>query len=210
MTTRTVRNDSSASANLGYPVHASPGSRAATGWGGTELPPLLLDHREAIAVAVGLRAAAAGAVAGVESVALAALAKLEQVMPARVRRRVRTLQQALLTAPWPATAPDPDTLSAIAAACADHDRLRFGYRSHDGATSTRATEPHRLIHDGRRWYLVAWDVDRIGLAHVPRRSDRGQPAASARASCRARRPRRTCVRHLVRGVQQATWQARAA
>jgi biotin operon repressor len=108
VTTRTVRNDVERIRDLGYPVHASPGVAGGYRLGaGTELPPLLLDHREAIAVAVGLRAAAAGAVAGVESVALAALAKLEQVMPARVRRRVRTLQQALVMAPSPATPPTP-------------------------------------------------------------------------------------------------------
>jgi predicted DNA-binding transcriptional regulator YafY len=209
VTTRTVRNDVERIRQLGYPVNASPGVAGGYRLGaGSELPPLLLDQREAIAVAVGLRAAAAGAVAGVESVALAALAKLEQVMPARVRRRVRNLQQAMVTTPWPATAPDPDTLSAIAAACAEHDRLRFGYRSHDGATTTRATEPHRLVHDGRRWYLVAWDNDRSDWRTF--RVDRiaPDPIAGPRFVPRPP-PAADVVRHLVRGVQQATWRARA-
>jgi predicted DNA-binding transcriptional regulator YafY len=209
VTTRTVRNDVERIRDLGYPVSAAPGVAGGYRLGaGTQLPPLLLDHREAIAVAVGLRAAAAGAVAGVESVALAALAKLEQVMPAPVRRRVRTLQQALLTTPWPGAAPDPDTLGAIAAACADHDRLRFGYRSHDGTTSTRATEPHRLIHHARRWYLVAWDVDRSDWRTF--RVDRVAPHPSAGPRFLPRTPPAAdLMRHLVRGVQQATWQARA-
>ena len=175
---------------------------------GTALPPLLLDHQEAIAVAVGLRVAAAGAVAGVESVALAALAKLEQVMPARVRRRVRTLQQAVVMAPSLATPSDADTLSAIAAACADRERLRFGYRRHDGATTTRDTEPHRLVHEGRRWYLVAWDLDRAAWRTF--RVDRiaAHPTAGPRFVPRDP-PASDLLRHLLRGVQQATWQARA-
>ncbi|MFE9657921.1 helix-turn-helix transcriptional regulator, partial [Micromonospora sp. NPDC006431] len=55
---------------------------------------------------------------------------------------------------------DPDVLTAVAAACREHERLRFDYRSHDGTDSVRDTEPHRLVHTGRRWYLVGWDTDR--------------------------------------------------
>jgi predicted DNA-binding transcriptional regulator YafY len=209
VTTRTVRNDVERVRELGYPVQASPGVAGGYRLGaGTALPPLLLDHQEAIAVAVGLRVAAAGAVAGVESVALAALAKLEQVMPSRVRRRVRTLQQAVVMAPSLAPPSDADTLSAIAAACADRERLRFGYRSHDGATTRRDTEPHRLVHEGRRWYLVAWDVDRSAWRTF--RVDRiaAHPSAGPRFVPRDP-PASDLLRHLLRGVQQATWQARA-
>ena len=199
VTTRTVRNDVERVRELGYPVQASPGVAGGYRLGaGTALPPLLLDHQEAIAVAVGLRVAAGGAVAGVESVALAALAKLEQVMPARVRRRVRTLQQAVVMAPSLATPSDADTLSAIAAACADRERLRFGYRRHDGATTTRDTEPHRLVHEGRRWYLVAWDLDRAAWRTF--RVDRiaAHPTAGPRFVPRDP-PASDLLRHLLRG-----------
>ncbi len=161
VTTRTIRNDVERLRRLGYPVHATPGVAGGYRLGaGAKLPPLLLDDDEAIAVAVGLRTAAGGTVAGIEETSVRALAKLEQVLPTRLRHRVNTL--AAVTVPMPGSGPTvaADTLSAIAAACRDHQRLRFDYRNHEGAGSIRVTEPHRLVHTGRRWYLVAWDVDR--------------------------------------------------
>src|ERR671931_758221 len=89
VTTRTVRNDVERLRGLGYPVHATPGVAGGYRLGaGANLPPLLLDDEEAVAVAVGLRAAAGGGVAGIEESALRALVKLEQVLPSRLRRRV--------------------------------------------------------------------------------------------------------------------------
>ena len=156
---RTVRRDVDKLRNLGYPVDAVPGVAGYRLGAGAALPPLLLDDEEAIAVAVGLRAAANGTVAGTEEASVRALTKLEQVLPSRLRYRIELLQQVAVT---PAGGPSvqPDVLLAVAAACRDHHRLRFDYRNHDGTATTRTTEPHRLVHTGRRWYLVAWDLDR--------------------------------------------------
>jgi predicted DNA-binding transcriptional regulator YafY len=159
--TRTVRRDVDRLRGLGYPVEAVHGARGGYRLGaGTQLPPLLLDDEEAVAIAVGLRTAAGGSVAGIEEISLRALAKLEQVLPGRLRRRVNALHT--YTVPLTAAAPtvDPGTLALITLACRDRERLRFRYRARDGATSRRMTEPHRLVSAGRRWYLVAWDVDR--------------------------------------------------
>jgi predicted DNA-binding transcriptional regulator YafY len=158
---RTIRRDMERLRRLGYPVHASPGVAGGYRLGaGASLPPLLLDEEEAVAVAVGLRTAASVGVAGIEETAVRALAKLEQVLPKRLRRRVNALGAA--TVPYPGTGPavDAETLATIATACRDGERLRFAYRSHDGATTRRLVEPHRLVHTGRRWYLVAYDTDR--------------------------------------------------
>ncbi|MGW5193653.1 helix-turn-helix transcriptional regulator [Kribbella sp. NPDC004138] len=156
---RTVRRDVDKLRNLGYPVDAVPGVAGYRLGAGAALPPLLLDDEEAVAVAVGLRAAAQGTVAGTEEASVRALTKLEQVLPSRLRYRIELLQQITVT---PASGPSvqPDVLLAVAAASRDHQRLRFDYRNHDGTATTRTTEPHRLVHTGRRWYLVAWDVDR--------------------------------------------------
>jgi predicted DNA-binding transcriptional regulator YafY len=124
------------------------------------MPPLLLDADEAVAVAVGLRTAASVGVAGIEETSVRALAKLEQILPARLRHRVGALGSA--TVPYPGSGPavDPEVLTVIATACRDAERLRFAYRSHEGEVTRRLVEPHRLVHTGRRWYLVAWDAGR--------------------------------------------------
>ncbi|HCT79384.1 MAG TPA: DNA-binding transcriptional regulator [Micromonosporaceae bacterium] len=127
---------------------------------GAKLPPLLLDDEEAIAVAIGLRTAASGTIAGIEETSLRALAKLEQVLPSRLRHRVNLLHSVTVSVPAAGPTVDPRTLTAVAAAIRDHQRLRFDYRSHDGAISLRTAEPHRLVHSGRRWYLVGWDIER--------------------------------------------------
>jgi predicted DNA-binding transcriptional regulator YafY len=161
VTTRTVRRDIEKLRDLGYPVHAAVGVAGGYRLGaGAALPPLLLDDEEAVAVAVGLRTAAGGSVAGIAESSVRALAKLEQVLPSRLRHRVKSLHS--VTVPLIGIVPtiDAETLTAIAAACRDHQRLRFDYRDRDGAESVRTSEPHRLVHTGRRWYLVAYDVDR--------------------------------------------------
>jgi predicted DNA-binding transcriptional regulator YafY len=161
VTTRTVRNDVERLRRLGYPVDASPGAAGGYRLGaGAQLPPLLLDDDEAVAVAVGLRTAAGRGVTGIEETSVRALAKLEQVLPSRLRRRVSALQA--YTVPFEGWGPtvDADTLTAIAGACRDQVRLRFAYRTPDGTTTRRLVEPHLLVHPGRRWYLAAWDCDR--------------------------------------------------
>jgi predicted DNA-binding transcriptional regulator YafY len=159
---RTIRNDIERLRGLGYPVHATRGSiggyRLAAG---TTLPPLLLDDDEAVALAVGLRTAAGGAVTGVEETSLRALAKLEQVLPPRLRSRVNALQtHTVLVSHRSGPTVDPDVLTLLAGVCRDHQRLRFDYADRGGAASQRRVEPHRLVNAGQRWYLVGWDTDR--------------------------------------------------
>ncbi|MFE3226303.1 helix-turn-helix transcriptional regulator [Nocardia sp. NPDC059228] len=157
---RTVRRDIDKLRALGYPVDATAGAAGYRLGAGAQLPPLLLDDEEAVAVAMGLRTAAGGTIAGIEESSLRALAKLERVLPSRLRHRVTALQTATVAVPDGGPRVDPDTLTAIAAAIRDQHRLRFDYRTHDGESSRRTTEPHRLVHIGRRWYLTGWDVDR--------------------------------------------------
>ncbi|WP_020419826.1 YafY family protein [Amycolatopsis sp. ATCC 39116] len=161
VSTRTVRRDVDRLRDLGYPVHATRGSAGYRLGAGAALPPLLLDDEEAVAVAVSLGTAAGGSVAGIGETAVRALAKLEQVLPSRLRHRVRTLQQATVRA---GLAPGPQvpaaTLVAIAEACRRHERLRFDYADHTGAASRREVEPHSLVSWGRRWYVIAWDAAR--------------------------------------------------
>lgn len=157
---RTIRRDIDKLRTLGYPVHAVAGTAGYRLGVGTKLPPLLLNDDEAVAVVLGLRTAAGGTVTGIEESSLRALAKLEQLLPARLRHRVSALQAATVTVPAGVAAADPDVLTAIAAAIRDHEQLRFDYRTHTGAEIRRAAEPHRLVHTGRHWYLVGWDVDK--------------------------------------------------
>ncbi|MFI9401504.1 helix-turn-helix transcriptional regulator [Nocardia sp. NPDC052316] len=170
---RTVRRDIDKLRNLGYPVDATPGVAGYRLGAGAKLPPLLLDDDEAVAVAIGLRTAAGGTITGIEDSSLRALTKLEQVLPSRLRHRVSLLQSVTVTVSAGGPTVDPDTLTAIAGAIRDSHRLRFDYRSHDGTTSLRTTEPHRLAHTGRRWYLIGWDVDRADWRTY--RADRLRP-----------------------------------
>ncbi|MEU5715389.1 YafY family protein [Streptomyces sp. NPDC020403] len=162
VTPRTIRRDIGRLRDLGYPVEATRGSIGGYRLvAGSAMPPLLLDDEEAVAIAVGLRAGAGHAIEGVDEASVRALAKLEQVLPSRLRRRVSTLQNATvpLTRGDGATI-DPRTLTAIASAVTGRERLRFAYRSGDGTASRRQTEPYRLVSTGSRWYLVAYDMDR--------------------------------------------------
>jgi len=155
---RTIRRDIERLRQLGYPVDSLAGP--AGGYrlrAGSAMPPLLLDDDEAIAIAVGLRTAARASVTGIEETAVRALVKLEQILPAHLRRRVAALGSATFTLPVGGPTVDPQHLTVIAAACRDSECLRFGYRSRDGTESRREVEPHSLVNHGRRWYLVAWD-----------------------------------------------------
>ncbi|MFC9472167.1 helix-turn-helix transcriptional regulator [Nocardia sp. NPDC056952] len=157
---RTVRRDIDKLRTLGYPVHAVAGTAGYRLGAGTKLPPLLLNDDEAVAVVLGLRTAAGGSVTGIEESSLRALAKLEQILPSRLRHRVSALDAATVTVPAGTATVDPEVLTAIAAAIRDHEQLRFDYRTHDGTEVRRTAEPHRLVHTGRRWYLVGWDVEK--------------------------------------------------
>jgi predicted DNA-binding transcriptional regulator YafY len=196
---RTVRRDVERLRRLGYPVESLTGP--AGGYrlrAGSAMPPLLLDDEEAIAIAVGLGTAARASVTGIEETAVRALVKLEQVLPAHLRRRVSALGAATITPPVPGPTVDPQHLTVIAAACRDAECLRFGYRSRDGSESRREVEPHSVVNHGRRWYLVAWDrrrddwrtfrIDRLtrpasmGLRFEPRKLPAKDAAAYVRRS----------------------------
>jgi predicted DNA-binding transcriptional regulator YafY len=159
---RTLRRDVDRLRELGYPVRASRG--VAGGYqlqSGSAMPPLLLDDEEAVAIAVGLRTAATGALEGIEETSVQALTKVIQVMPPRLRRRVDALRSYTVAAgPGRGPTVEAAALTTIAQACRDDERLRFGYTRRDGAQATRLVEPHRLVSLGRRWYLVAWDIER--------------------------------------------------
>ena len=163
VSTRTVRNDIERLRSLGYPVHATRGAVGGYRLGaGAALPPLLLDDEEAVAVAVGLRTAASGSIAGIEETSLRALAKLEQVLPSRLRRRVNTLQTYVVSVSSGDRGPQVDArvLTALTSACRDRETLRFDYTARDAEPSRRSVEPYSLVNWGRRWYLVAWDLAR--------------------------------------------------
>jgi predicted DNA-binding transcriptional regulator YafY len=184
---RTIRSDVEKLRSLGYPVHATPGVAGGYRLGaGTALPPLLLDDDEAVAVAVGLRTAAGGTVTGIEETSLRALAKLEQVLPTQLRGRVHALHTHIVATSTGGPTVDAAVLTTVAAAARDRQRLRFDYRAHDGSTSTRSVEPHRLVHTGRRWYLLAWDADRQEWRTF--RVDRITPRAPTGPRFAARQP----------------------
>jgi predicted DNA-binding transcriptional regulator YafY len=159
---RTLRRDVDRLRELGYPVNASRGVDGGYQLAaGAALPPLVVDDEEAVALAIGLRAAAQGGVSGIDESAMRALTKVIQVMPQRLRRRVDALRQATVPAVWgDGPSVDADTLTTVAQACRDEERLRFGYRARGGEVTARHVEPHRLVSLGRRWYLVAYDLTR--------------------------------------------------
>ena len=159
---RTLRRDIDRLRELGYPVDAHRGVDGGYQLAaGAVLPPLVLDDEEAVALAIGLRTAAQGAVAGIEEASVRALAKVVQVMPPRLRRRIDALRTATESAIWAAgPAIDAELLTAVAQACRDEERLRFSYTVQSGEQTHRHVEPHRLVSLGRRWYLVAYDLQR--------------------------------------------------
>ncbi|TDC51696.1 YafY family transcriptional regulator [Actinomadura sp. KC345] len=164
VTARTIRRDVDRLRELGYPVRATHGSTGGYRLtAGTAMPPLLLDDDEATAIAIGLRTAAAGAVTGIEDTSLRALAKLEQVLPHRLRHRVAALTEAAVPLPPQDGGPppaDPGVLALLAAACVTREKVRFAYTAADGRETRRLAQPHRLVTVARRWYLVAHDEDR--------------------------------------------------
>lgn len=166
VTGRTIRQDITRLRDLGYAVDAVPGPgggyRLAAG---NLMPPLLLDDEESVALVLGLRAVADGSVRGVDEASHRALAKLDQVLPARLHPTVQALQSATATAtssrPDERADVDAEMLTTIATACRRHEGLRFDYRTSDGETSVRRADPQRLVYRGGRWYLIAFDADRV-------------------------------------------------
>ena len=164
VTSRTLRRDITRLRELGYPVEATTGPHGGYRLvAGGALPPLLLDDEEAVAVALGLRAAAAGALPGFEDPAVAALAKIEQVLPSRLQSRITDLAAVTVRVGGGSGGDsriEVATLITIAQACRGTERMRFAYRDGSGNRTERHVEPYQLVHTGRRWYLVAWDRDR--------------------------------------------------
>ena len=161
ITERTVRRDVDRLRTLGYPINATSGVAGGYQLGaGAALPPLLLEDDEALAVSLGLRSAAGGTVTGMEEAAVRALAKVEQVLPSRLRRRFKALHTAVVPLHLAGPRVDPELLATVAGACRDQERLHFRYADRSARSSERTVEPHGLVHSGTRWYLVAWDVDR--------------------------------------------------
>ncbi|MEZ4222003.1 MAG: YafY family protein [Polyangiaceae bacterium] len=161
VTERTVRRDVDRLRSLGYPVDASVGVAGGYQLGASaSLPPLLLEDDEALAVAIGLRTAAAGSVAGIEEPTLRAMAKLEQVLPSRLRKRVQTMSHAVASLYVGGPVVDAQVLASLATASRNRESVSFDYADGSGKRSQRKVEPHGLVHTGRRWYLLAWDQGR--------------------------------------------------
>ncbi len=211
ITVRTLRRDVQRLRDLDYPVHSVPGVAGGYRLGpGRALPPLLLDDDEAIAVVLSLRSGASHTVAGLPEACVSALAKLDQVLPTRLRERTAALEHATVALGGADPAVDPGRLTELAAACRRRERLRLDYLNRSGGRSSRIVEPYRLVSTGYRWYLMAYDVarsqwrtfrvDRIGAAvpsggrFVPR--DPPDPATFV-ASAVTTRPYRYQARILV-------------
>jgi len=157
---RTVRRDVERLRELGYPVEASSGLGGGYQLGqGSEMPPVLLDDDEAVVVAVALRAASSS-IGGMEETAAALLAKLEQLLPARLRKRIGALDGVMSALPLQGPRASADIITELAGACRDSETLELPYRDRKDAETRRKVEPLHLVHAVRRWYLVAWDLDR--------------------------------------------------
>jgi predicted DNA-binding transcriptional regulator YafY len=207
---RTIRRDVERLRELGYPVESMTGP--AGGYqlrAGTAMPPLLLDDDEAIAIAVGLRTAAGASVTGIEETAVRALVKLEQVLPSNLRRRVQALQRSTVTLGMGGGPQvDPQCLTVIAAACRDHERVRFAYQARDRTDTRREVEPHSLVNAGRRWYLVAWDCNRAAWRTF--RVDRlSRPASTGVRFAPRKLPARDAAAYVKQSLQTAPYRYEA-
>ena len=161
VTTRSVRRDVDRLRDLGYPVESERGAGGGYRLGsGRRLPPLLLDDREAVAVAIALRLAAGGAVAGVGEHALGALTKLDQVMPGRLREKVADVTESMVAVPGTDTPVEPELLIQLGHAVRGTEQVRLDYRDRAGRDTERRVEPYRIVVLGRRWYLLSYDLDR--------------------------------------------------
>lgn len=208
ITTRTLRRDVTRLRTLGYRVDAVTGKYGGYRLGaGRGMPPLLLDDDEAVAVAVGLRAVTAGTPSGLEEPGMAALTKLEQVLPARLRGRMAALHAATVhLSGMPASQVDADVLTALSQACQRLERLRFSYVDGGNRSSRRSVEPYRLVNTGRRWYLVARDVDRDAWRTF--RVDRvSEPRPTGARFTRASEPDAAAL--VARGIALAPYPVRA-
>jgi len=159
---RTVRRDVDKLRALGYPVHASSGLGGGYELGqGSRVPPVLLSDDEAVVVAVALRAAT-GSIGGMEETAAQVLAKLEQLLPTRLTKRVGALDAVMSTLPTEGPRAPAETLAVLAGACRDAEAVALDYCDRHRHQTRRTLEPLHLVHAVRCWYLVAWDLGRAG------------------------------------------------
>ena len=209
VSTRTIRTDIERLRELGYPVEATPGVGGGYRLGhGTTMPPLLLDDEEAVAVAVALRTTAGAGVTGIEEASLRTLVKLEQLLPSRLRHRIDAMRAATVSVPGAGPTVDSAVLSAIAGAIRASERLRFDYVDHNGRETGRITEPQRLVVWGRRWYLLAWDVDRADWRTF--RVDRIEPKIPTGPRFKPRPlTDEDAASYVQRSAGSATWRYRA-
>ena len=154
---RTVRRDVDRLRELGYPIAAIKGPDGGYRLeAGKEMPPLLFDDDQAVALAITLQTATTSG-AGIDEAAARALNTIRQVMPARLRRRIDAVQFTAVGRDGEQSDVPQDVLTALSGVVRNHEELRFDYA---GSDVPRRVEPHHLVTQGGRWYLIAWDVDR--------------------------------------------------
>lgn len=201
---RTLRRDIGRLRDLGYPVKGQRGLDGGYQLApGAALPPLVVDDDEAVALVVGLHAAAQSAVDGMAEASVRALAKVVQVLPPPLRRRVEALREMTVPGAW-GSGPTVDThvLTTVAQACRDSERLDFGYVARDGGLTSRRAEPHRLVSLGRRWYLVAYDLARADWRSF--RLDRVRDVRATGLRCAPRRlPAKDAASFVRAGIDAA-------
>ncbi|MVA74909.1 WYL domain-containing protein [Auraticoccus sp. F435] len=190
---RTLRRDIERLRELGYPVRSTRGTDGGYQLeNGAAMPPLLVDADETVAIVLALRNATSGAAAGLSEASLRALAKVMQVLPRPLRRRAEALEQMTQARAWdPPPELAADVLTTLALACRDQVRVELEHRRGDVDPVRRRVEPLRLVPQGRRWYLVGYDllrhdwrcyrVDRISAVSPTREAfaPRRLPAADA-------------------------------
>ena len=206
--TRTLRRDVDRLRALGYPVTALRGSAGGYRLGsGRHLPPLLLDAEEALTVAMGLRSAVLESIAGAEEAAERALHKLHQVLPPEVRAQLAAVSTGLVTVATGTPPVSSADISSVLRACDGQVLLRFDYRSNDGDVTSRDTEPHRLVHAGRRWYVVAYDRERSDWRTF--RVDRMTALTASTFTFTARTPPLDAAEFVSRAVSSAPYRYQA-
>ena len=209
VTARTLRRDVDRLRSLGYPIESTTGSAGGYRLGqGASLPPLHLDEDEATAVFVGLHTAAGAGVTGADTASIRALSKLERVLPARLKRRLATLRTSVLRLADHAPSISLSDVSLLAAACSERLVTRFSYPGKGDEVNAREVEPHRIVHVGQRWYLVAWDVRKS--AWLTFRIDRiRQPETLERRFEGRSPPQDDLVRYVTESLSSSPYRYRA-